>query len=69
MRIATWNINSVRLRIAHVLRFIKEQNIDVMCLQESKTENKNFPLTEFIDAVMNYYNSKGVKFEKFRNFI
>jgi len=69
VRIATWNINSVRLRIAHVLRFIKEQNIDVMCLQESKTENKNFPLTEFIDAVMNYYNSKGVKFEKFRNFI
>ena len=35
MRIATWNINSVRLRIAHVLRFIKEQNIDVMCLQET----------------------------------
>ena len=35
MRIATWNINSVRLRIHHVLRFIKEQNIDVMCLQET----------------------------------
>ena len=35
VRIATWNINSVRLRIAHVLRFIKEQNIDVMCLQET----------------------------------
>ena len=27
MRIATWNINSVRLRIHHVLRFIKEQKI------------------------------------------
>ena len=35
MRIAIWNINSVRLRIAHVLRSIKEQNIDVMCLQET----------------------------------
>ena len=35
MRIATWNINSVRLRIHHVLRFIKEQNIEVMCLQEA----------------------------------
>ena len=36
MRIATWNINSVRLRIAHVLRFIKEQNIDILCMQEEK---------------------------------
>ena len=61
MRIATWNINSVRLRIHHVLRFIKEQNIDVMCLQETKTENKYFPLTEFIDNGMKYYNFRGEK--------
>ena len=46
MRIATWNINSVRLRIHHVLRFIKEQNIDVMCLQETKTPNEFFPSKE-----------------------
>ena len=31
---ATWNINSASPRIRHVLYFIKEQNIDVMCLQE-----------------------------------
>ena len=61
MRIATWNINSVRLRIAHVLRFIKEQNIDVMCLQETKTENKYFPITEFINAGMKYHNFRGEK--------
>ena len=47
MRIATWNINSVRLRIHHVLRFIKEQNIDVMCLQETKTTDENFPSEDF----------------------
>ena len=47
MRIATWNINSVRLRIHHVLRFIKEQNIDVMCLQETKTPDEYFPHDEF----------------------
>ena len=46
MRIATWNINSVRLRIHHVLRFIKEQNIDVMCLQETKTQDEFFPKYE-----------------------
>ncbi len=47
MRIATWNINSVRLRLPQVLRFIKEQNIDVMCLQETKTPDEYFPSAEF----------------------
>ena len=61
MRIATWNINSVRLRIHNVLRFIKEQNIDVMCLQETKTENEYFPISEFIDVGMKYYNFRGEK--------
>ena len=61
MRIATWNINSVRLRIHHVLRFIKEQNIDVMCLQETKTEDKYFPISKFIDVGMKYYNFRGEK--------
>ena len=40
MRIATWNINSVRLRIANVLRFIKEFDINVMCPQETLTSLK-----------------------------
>ena len=35
MRIATWNINSVRFRKHHVLRFIEEQNIDVICFHEA----------------------------------
>ena len=61
MRSTSWNINSVRLSIHHVLRFIKEQNIDVMCLQETKTENKYFPISEFIDAGMKYYNFRGEK--------
>jgi len=61
VRIATWNINSVRLRIHHVLRFIKEQNIDVMCLQETKTENEFFPISEFIDAGMKYCYFRGEK--------
>ena len=69
MRIETLTINSVRLRIKNVLQFVKEYDVNVMSLQESKTENKYFPLTEFIDAVMNYCNFKGVKFEKFTNFI
>ena len=61
MRIATWNINSVRLRIHHVLRFIKEQNIDVMCLQETKTEDEFFPSSHFMDVGMKYCNFRGEK--------
>ncbi|HEU0117001.1 MAG TPA: exodeoxyribonuclease III [Alphaproteobacteria bacterium] len=43
MRIATWNINSVRLRIGIVERLIDEQKPDVICLQETKTVDETFP--------------------------
>ncbi len=43
MRIATWNINSVRLRIGLVEQFIDEHKPDVICLQETKTVNETFP--------------------------
>ncbi len=61
MRIATWNINSVRLRLHHVLRFIKEQNIDVMCLQETKTEDQFFPKAELHNIGMIYSSFRGEK--------
>ena len=61
MRIATWNINSVRLRIHHVLRFIQEKNIDVMCLQETKTEDQNFPINEFVNCGMKHFSFRGEK--------
>ena len=61
MRIATWNINSVRLRIAHVLRFIKEYDIDVLCLQETKTEDKFFPIDSFNNIGMNHISIRGEK--------
>jgi exodeoxyribonuclease-3 len=43
LRIATWNINSVRLRIDLVRRFIAGWSPDVLCLQETKTRNATFP--------------------------
>ena len=46
-RITTWNINSVRLRINLVTRFLKEHAPDVLCLQETKCPNDQFPLGEF----------------------
>lgn len=43
MKIATWNINSVRLRLDIVLKLLKEEKPDVLCLQEIKAENAVFP--------------------------
>ena len=61
MKIATWNINSVRLRIAHVLRFIKEQDIDILCLQETKTQDESFPSDEFLKIGMKHQYFRGEK--------
>ncbi len=41
--IASWNINSVRLRIDTVSRFLQEYQPDVLCLQETKVVNDQFP--------------------------
>ena len=43
MKIATWNINSVRHRIGLVGRFLREHQPDVLCLQETKVINELFP--------------------------
>lgn len=43
MKIATWNINSVRLRIDLVLQLLREEKPDALCLQEIKCANDQFP--------------------------
>lgn len=43
LSIATWNINSVRLRIDQVVRMLAEQAPDVLCLQEIKCQEHQFP--------------------------
>jgi len=45
--IATWNINSVRLRIDQVARFLEQEQPDVLCLQEIKTQESLFPHEAF----------------------
>ena len=45
--IATWNINSVRLRMPQVARFLAEHAPDVLCLQEIKTVAETFPYEAF----------------------
>lgn len=47
LKIATWNINSVRLRQPLVERFLAEDAPDVLCLQETKCPDKDFPAAAF----------------------
>jgi exodeoxyribonuclease-3 len=46
LRLITWNINSVRLRLDLVRRLLTEQQPDVLCLQETKTPDELFPREE-----------------------
>ena len=46
MRIATWNVNSVRQRIDHLLTWLKECSPDIVCLQEIKCVDEAFPRLE-----------------------
>src|ERR1017187_7975473 len=47
LKITTWNINSVRLRIDMVAKFLKSGRPDVLCLQETKCPDDAFPLKRF----------------------
>ena len=49
LSIATWNINSVRLRQALVARFLEAEKPDVLCLQETKCPQGQFPSAIFSD--------------------
>jgi exodeoxyribonuclease-3 len=46
MIISSWNVNSVRVRIDHVINYLKKNKPNFLLLQEIKTENKNFPYSE-----------------------
>ena len=43
LRIATWNVNSLRPRLDHLARFVAEAAPDVICLQETKVTDAEFP--------------------------
>jgi exodeoxyribonuclease-3 len=46
LRIATWNVNSVRQRLPHLLAYLKEASPDALCLQEIKCLDEQFPRME-----------------------
>ncbi len=48
MKIISWNVNSVRARIKNISDYIKQSKPDILLLQETKTQDINFPYEEFI---------------------
>jgi len=46
MRITTWNVNSIKQRLPHLLGFLDEAKPDVVCLQELKCQDEAFPRAE-----------------------
>ncbi len=43
MKIATWNVNSLKVRLEQVLQWLAENKPDVVALQETKVTDENFP--------------------------
>jgi exodeoxyribonuclease-3 len=50
MRIATWNVNSIRTRLDRVIDYLVTRQVDVLALQETKVKDEDFPLQPFHDA-------------------
>jgi exodeoxyribonuclease-3 len=61
LSVATWNINSVRLRIGLVRHFLAEHRPHVLCLQETKCIDGNFPLKAFRQAGYRHFAIHGQK--------
>jgi exodeoxyribonuclease-3 len=47
MRIATWNVNSVRTRLEQVVAWLEQEKPEVLCLQETKVDDSGFPAEAF----------------------
>jgi exodeoxyribonuclease-3 len=60
MKVATYNVNSIRQRLPIVLDWISEHKPDVMCLQETKVQDQDFP-AEAIRKAGYYAAYRGMK--------
>ncbi|MGQ0527125.1 MAG: exodeoxyribonuclease III [Alphaproteobacteria bacterium] len=61
MRVLTWNINSVRLRLPLLLKLMSESNADIIALQETKCPDEFFPLEEIHKAGYRHIYIHGMK--------
>ena len=57
MQIATWNVNSIRSRLQIVTDWLNQNPVDVLCLQETKVRDEQFPQDTFTDLGYEVYIS------------
>jgi exodeoxyribonuclease III len=57
MKIATWNVNSIRTRLEHVVGWLSQNRVDILCMQETKVVDANFPRTSFEELGYHLYIS------------
>jgi exodeoxyribonuclease-3 len=50
MKVASWNVNSLKVRLPQVLEWLQEKSPDVLCLQETKLTDEKFPVAELAEA-------------------
>ncbi|MEZ5347185.1 MAG: exodeoxyribonuclease III [Pyrinomonadaceae bacterium] len=53
MKLATWNVNSINVRLGHILDWLAATKTDVLCLQETKCVDESFPFEAINDASYN----------------
>ena len=51
--IATWNVNSLKVRLPHVLEWLSQNPVDILALQETKTLDSKFPVEPIQQAGYN----------------
>lgn len=49
VKVASWNVNSLKVRLPQVLEWIESSGVDILALQETKTIDENFPEAAFTD--------------------
>jgi exodeoxyribonuclease-3 len=57
LKIATWNVNSIRTRLNHVVNWLQENPVDILCLQETKVIDDAFPKEPFTNLGYQSYIS------------
>jgi exodeoxyribonuclease-3 len=61
VRVATWNINGVNSRLEHVVDWCKQEQPDVLCLQETKTIDEKFPFKRLSSIGFSHIETHGEK--------
>ena len=53
LKISSFNVNSIKMRLPHVINWLEESKTDILLMQETKTVNENFPQNEFLEKGYN----------------